>query len=48
LCSVEIDVKGSLPRVVRVLMHAHLDKELADIKHIYLKGAIALRKDLAQ
>ena len=48
LCSVEIDVKGSLPRVVRVLMHAHLDKDLADIKHIYLKGAVALRKDLAQ
>ena len=48
LCSVEIDVKGSLPRVVRVLMHAHLDKDLVDIKHIYLKGAIALRKDLAQ
>jgi chorismate mutase len=29
-------------------MHAHLDRDLADIKHIYLRGAAALRKDLAQ
>ncbi len=48
LCSVEIDVPQSLPRVVRVLMHAHLDRSLADVKHIYLRGATVLRKDLAQ
>ena len=48
LCAVEIDVKGALPKVVRVLMHAHLDRDLEDIKHIYLRGAVALRKDLAQ
>jgi chorismate mutase len=48
LCAVEIDVKGSLPKVVRVLMHAHLDRDLADIKHVYLRGAAVLRKDLAQ
>ena len=48
LCSVEIDVKNALPRVVRVLMHAHLDRDLADIKHVYLGGASVLRKDLAQ
>ena len=48
LCSVEIDVTGALPRVVRVMMHANLDTELSDVKHIYLKGAAVLRKDLAQ
>ena len=48
LCSVEINVSGALPRVVRVLIHAHMEKELADIKHIYLGGAAVLRKDLAQ
>ena len=48
LCSVEIDVKNALPRVVRVLMHAHLEREIADIKHVYLGGASVLRKDLAQ
>jgi chorismate mutase len=48
LCSVEIEVPGSLPRVVRILAHAHLDRSLADVKHIYLRGATVLRKDLAQ
>jgi len=48
LCSVEIDVKDALPRIVRVLMHAHSDRDLTDIKHIYLGGASVLRKDLAQ
>ena len=48
LCSVEIDVKNALPRVVRVLIHTHLDRDLADIKHVYLGGASVLRKDLAQ
>jgi chorismate mutase len=37
-----------LPRVVRILAHAHLDRSLADVKHIYLRGATVLRKDLAQ
>ena len=48
LCSVEIDVPNSLPRVVRVLIHAHLDRQLTEVKHVYLKGASVLRKDLAQ
>jgi chorismate mutase len=48
LCSVEIDVKGALPRVVRILIHARLERSLADVKHIYLRGATVLRKDLAQ
>ena len=48
LCSVEIDVPGALPRVIRVLMHINTDKGLKDIKHIYLHGASALRKDIAQ
>lgn len=48
LCSVEIDVAGALPRVVRILLHAHSDRPLAEIKHIYLRGATVLRKDLAQ
>ncbi len=48
LCAVEIDVAQALPRVVRVLMHAQLDRPLVDVKHIYLRGATVLRKDLAQ
>ena len=48
LCSVEINVPNSLPKVVRVLIHAHLDRQLIEVKHVYLKGASVLRKDLAQ
>jgi chorismate mutase len=48
LCSVEIDVPDALPRVIRVLMHINSEKSLAQIKHIYLHGAAALRKDIAQ
>ena len=48
LCAVEVDVTGALPRVVRVLMHSHLDRDLEQIKHVYLRGASVLRKDLAQ
>ena len=48
LCAVEIDVPGSLSRVVRVLMHINSSKSLSEIKHIYLKGATSLRKDIAQ
>jgi chorismate mutase len=48
LCAVEIDVAQALPRVVRVLMHAQLDRPHVDVKHVYLRGAMVLRKDLAQ
>lgn len=48
LCAQEIDVTGALPRVVRVLMHAESDVPRAEIRHVYLRGAVALRRDLAQ
>ncbi len=48
LCAQEIDVFGSLPRVVRVLVHAETPLARAEIVHIYLRGAEVLRKDLAQ
>lgn len=48
LCAQEIDVAQAMPRVVRVLMHANLDLDLQEVKHIYLRGAASLRKDLAQ
>lgn len=44
----EIDVPGALPRCIRVLMFLNTDKSLLEIKHVYLKGAAALRKDLRQ
>jgi chorismate mutase len=48
ICAVEIAVPGALDRIIRVLMHVESDKSKAEISHIYLHGATALRKDLAQ
>ena len=48
ICASEIDVPGALPRVIRVMLHCETDKRPDEIVHIYLKGAVALRRDLAQ
>jgi len=40
-----MDVPGALPLVIRVMFHAELENEAS---HVYLRGATALRKDLAQ
>ena len=45
LCASEIDVPGALPRVIRILVHCYAD-EAAQPKHVYLREAVALRKDL--
>lgn len=47
ICAVEIDVPGALERTVRVLLHANINQTQA-ISHIYLHGAAALRRDIAQ
>ena len=48
LDALEIPVPGSLPRCVRVLIHWNTEKPQAEICHVYLRGAAALRPDLAQ
>ena len=45
LCAHEIDVPGSLPRVIRVLVHCYAE-ESVEPKHVYLREAVSLRKDL--
>jgi len=47
LCSQEMPVPGALPRCIRVLLHVNTDKSQAEIKHVYLRGASALRPDMA-
>jgi chorismate mutase len=47
ICSREIPVPGSLPRVIRVLIHVDSGTP-RDVKHVYLRGAVALRPDLHQ
>ncbi len=44
----EIDVPGSLGRVIRVLMHVNTSRAQHEIEHVYLEGARVLRPDLAR
>jgi chorismate mutase len=46
LCAREIPVEGSMPRVVRILLHFHSDRPLTGVAHVYLDGAESLRDDL--
>lgn len=48
MCAQEMAVPGALPQVVRVMAHAHLDVPREKVVHVYLHGAVALRRDLAQ
>ena len=43
MCAQEVDVPGAMPRVCRVMVHVRGE---ARPKHVYLRGAGALRPDL--
>jgi chorismate mutase len=45
LCAREMQVPGSLPRVIRLLLHCYCDPS-AGPNHVYLREAVALRRDL--
>jgi chorismate mutase len=45
LCTQEIDVPGSLPRTIRVLLHYYAPAG-HDPQHVYLREARSLRADL--
>jgi chorismate mutase len=47
LHATEIPVPGSLPRCIRLLVHAYTTRTRAEIKHCYLRRAIILRPDRA-
>lgn len=46
ICAQEMDVPGSLPRVIRILALAETELARADIQHVFLRGAQVLRQDL--
>jgi len=48
ICARELEIEGSMPRVVRMLGHVETDLPRADITHVYLHGAAALRRDLTR
>jgi chorismate mutase len=47
LHATEVPVPGSLPRCIRLLVHAYSDRPRSAIKHCYLRRAVALRPDRA-
>src|ERR1700727_129005 len=48
MCATEIPVSRAMPRVVRLMAHVDTDRTRAQIQHVYLRGAAALRLDIAQ
>ena len=45
LCAREVPVPGSLPRIVRLMLHYYADEDHTP-QHVYLGAARALRSDL--
>ena len=45
LCAREIGVPGALPRVIRLMLHCY-PANGAEPRHVYLREAVALRRDL--
>lgn len=48
MCALEVPVKGSLERCIRLMVLVNTNKTQADIRHVYLNGAQALRPDLSK
>jgi chorismate mutase len=48
MCSQELDVVGAMPMVIRLMAHVNTTLSREQIKHVYLRGAVGLRRDLAQ
>ena len=48
ICARELEIAGSMPRVVRMMAHVESDLPKSDITHVYLHGAAALRRDLTR
>jgi chorismate mutase len=48
MCGHEMDVPGSLSMCLRILLHVNTERSQDEIKHVYLRGAAALRPDLVK
>ncbi len=48
LCASEINVPGSMPRCVRILMHVYTTRSRTELRHVYLRNAQGLRDDLPE
>ena len=47
MCYNELEVENSIEKCLRILLTINTNKEQEEIKHVYLKGASALRGDLS-
>ncbi|QHW30181.1 chorismate mutase [Paenibacillus rhizovicinus] len=48
MCALEVPVKGSLAKCIRLMVLVNTEKTQEQVEHIYLGGAKALRPDLAK
>jgi chorismate mutase len=48
ICARELEIEGSMPRVVRMMAHVETPLSRADVTHVYLHGAAGLRRDLTR
>jgi chorismate mutase len=48
LSAAEINVPEAMPRVLRLLAHVETERTRHELRHVYLRGAAALRTDLPQ
>ena len=48
VCARELEIEGSMPRVVRLMAHVETDLPRSDVTHVYLHGAANLRRDLTK
>ena len=48
MCALEVPVKGSLEKCIRLMVHVNTDKTQQEIEHVYLGRAQALRPDLTK
>ncbi|MER5772581.1 chorismate mutase [Streptomyces sp. NPDC001985] len=46
LCAAEIDLPGALPRVVRLMVYADIERARTGIRPVYLRGTAEPRQDL--
>jgi chorismate mutase len=45
MCAREMDVPNAMPRVIRMMLHCYLEPD-AEARHVYLRDAVELRRDL--
>lgn len=48
ICARELEIEGSMPRVVRLMAHVESELPRSEFTHVYLHGAATLRSDLTR